>query len=213
MAYGPPTRTVGEVLRAVKRTFGDESSAQLEDDDIIAWINDAQDEINNQNKVLKEMGTVKSVAGVPTYTFPNKRIQQVEAILYAGVRVKNVSYSQALESYVGIERGSSPLPEVWYEWGGSFTFSPTPSSVETITIIYTVRPQPVNKLPATVLSMPDKYYQDIVRYVLKQAYLMDEALDLSGSQAQEFAASLESKSEEERTAHQATYTTITIIDD
>lgn len=212
MVYGPPTRTVGEVMRAVKRTFGDESQAQLEDDDIVAWINDAQDEINNLNKVLKEQSTVTAVAGEPTYSFPSKRIQQIEALLYAGVKVSNVTYAQALENYVGIDRGSSPSPDVWFEWGGKFTFSPTPSTAEAITLIYTVRPQPVNKTSTTVLSLPDKYYQDIVRYVLQQAYLMDEALDLSSSQAQQMATSLENKSEEERSAQQMTYSTITFID-
>lgn len=211
MSYGPPTRTVAEVLRAVKRTFGDESSAQLENEDIIAWINDAQDEINNSNKVLKEQATVEVVAGAATHAFPSKNIQQIEALLFDGHVVKNVSYAQALTTHVGTTN-TAPVPEVWYEWGGQFTFYPTPSVNGTITLIYTVRPQRVQMELSATLSLPDKYYQDIVRYVLQQAYLMDEALDLSSNQAQQFTQSLEAKGEEDNIAQQGTYQTITFID-
>lgn len=213
MSYGPPTRTVGEVFRAVKRTFGDESSAQLEDADIVAWINDAQEEINNRNKILKEQSDVLSVGGQPDYSFPQRRIQQVEAILFDGMKVKNLSYAQALESHIGRDNDAAGIPEVWYEWGGKFTFYPAPADALKITLLYTVRPQPIDGTASTKLTIPDKYYQDVVRYVLQQAYLMDEAVDLATNQAQQFQASLDDKGEEERSAQNMTYQTITFIEE
>lgn len=213
MAYGPSTRTVGEVMRAVKRTFGDESSAQLEDEDIVAWINDAQEEINNKNKILKAQAEIQTSDGTAKYTFPAKRIQQIEALLYDGVVIRNVSYAQALESFIGKVNPESGAPCIWYEWGGTFTLYPTPVGSKEITLIYTMRPMPVDKRATTKLSIPDKYYQDVVRYVLQQAFLMDEAVDLATNQEKQLAASLEDKSEEERSAQQMTYTVITLIDE
>ena len=212
MAYGPSTRTVGEVMRAVKRTFGDESSAQLEDEDIIAWINDAQEEINNKNKILKAQAEITTTDNVAKYTFPAKRIQQIEALLYDGRLMRNVTYAQALESYIGKALPESGVPCIWYEWGGTFTLYPTPLGDKEITLIYTMRPVPVDGQALTKLSIPDKYYQDVVRYVLQQAFLMDEAVDLATNQEKQFAASLEDKSEEERSAQQMTYQVITIVD-
>jgi hypothetical protein len=213
MAYGPSTRTVGEVMRAVKRTFGDESSAQLEDEDIVAWINDAQEEINNKNKILKAQADITTTENVAKYSFPAKHIQQVEALLYDGMVIRNVSYAQALESYIGRLAPANGPPCIWYEWGGSFTLYPTPEGDKEITLIYTMRPTTVDGQSVTKLTIPDKYYQDVVRYVLQQAFLMDEAVDLATNQEKQFAASLEDKSEEERSAQQMTYTVITLIDD
>lgn len=212
MTYSSPTRTVGEVFRAVKRTFGDESSAQLEDSDIVRWINDAQDEINNKNRILKEQADLPATLNQNSYTFPARRIHQIEALLFNGKLIRNVTYSQALENYIGITGEVSGIPEVWWEWGGKFTLYPTPNADGTITMLYTVRPQPIDGTLTTKLSVPDKYYQDVVRYVLQQAYLMDEALDLSADQARQFNLSLEDKNEEERTAQHMTYQTITFID-
>lgn len=212
MTYGPPTRTVGEVMKAVKRSFGDESEAQLENDDIVAWINDAQDEINNINHILKEQATLTTTLGEDTYSFPAKRIQQIEAVLVDGHLVRNIPYAQALESYIGKSLPMTGIPEVWYEWGGKFTFYPSPPAGE-ITLLYTVRPTPVQNNVDQKLSIPDKYYQDVVRYVLQQAFIMDEALDLAADQATRFNASINDKGEEERTAQQMTYSTITFLDE
>jgi hypothetical protein len=200
-------------MRAVKRTFGDESSAQLEDEDIIAWINDAQEEINNKNKILKAQADIKTSDGVAKYSFPAKRIQQIEALLYDGKVMRNVTYAQALETYIGKVTPDSGAPCIWYEWGGTFTLYPTPLGDKDITLIYTMRPVSVDNRATTKLSIPDKYYQDVIRYVLQQAFLMDEAVDLATNQEKQLAVSLEDKSEEERSAQHMTYQVITIIDD
>ena len=79
-------------------------------------------------------------------------------------------------------------------------------------LYYTQRPAPVTSTSDT-LSLPDKYYQDVVRYCLQQAYEMDEDMANSQAKAQQFDASLNEKSEEERTAQNMTYEKITVYDD
>lgn len=214
MSYGAKTRLVSEVLTAVQRQFGDESGVQLENADVIRWVNDAQDVIVAKNKVLKAKSTTVSVSGQAAYTFPSDNIHQIESIHYNGIRVPNMSFPEAEEH---IFQADPTLvitgdPMLWYEWAGTFTFWPAPSDVKNIDLYYTQRPTPVTQI-SDVLSVPDKYYQDVVRYCLQQAYEMDEDMANSQAKAQQFDASLNEKSEEERTAQNMTYEKITVYDD
>lgn len=213
MSYGAKTRLVSEVIKAVQRQFGDESGVQLENDDIIRWINDAQDVIVAKNKVLKAKSSTTAVVGQAAYTFPSDNIHQIESIHYNGYRVPNMSFPEAEEQIFRADPTALSLgdPILWYEWAGTFTFWPAPDAENTIDLYYTQRPTPVT-LITEVLSVPDKYYQDVVRYCMQQAYEMDEDMANSQAKGQQFDASLNEKSEEERTAQNMTYDVITVID-
>ncbi len=215
--YSPPTRTVQEVIDYIERVFGDESSVQIEQADLIMFINNAIDEINTQNRVLKESVEFPSVDGVSVYTFPERRILQIEAILFDGLLVRNVSYAHALENFIGMVPttgiADTGHPLYWWEWAGKFTFWPIPGE-GTIQLDYTVRHTPItaDDLEAT-LPLPDKYYTDILAGVLRQAYDLDEQPELAGAQNERMLASLSRKAEEERTAQKMYYETITLIDE
>lgn len=213
--YAPPTRTVAEVVEYVERVFGDESGAQLEEADLIMFINLAIEEINNSNKVLKESATMPALSGVNIYSFPDRRILQIEAILFNGKFVRNVSYAHALENFIGQAPTTgvtdTSVPLYWWEWAGKFTFWPTPGE-GTIQLDYTVRHQPVTDDLTAKLPMPDNYYPDIITSVLRQAYDLDEQPELAGAQREALLASLSRKADEERAAQHMTYETITLID-
>lgn len=215
--YSPPTRTVQEVIDYTERVFGDESEVQLELADLIMFINNAIDEINTSNRVLKESVSFPSVSGVSVYSFPERSILQVEAILYDGKLVRNVSYAHALENFIGVAPTTgytdTTVPLYWWEWAGKFTFWPVPGT-GTIQLDYTVRHQPVlaTELDST-LPLPDKYYTDILAGVLRQAYDLDEQPELAGVQNDRMLASLSRKAEEERSAQKMYYEVITLIDD
>lgn len=213
MSYTAPTRTVGEIFQAVKRQFGDESGVQLADSDIIGWINDAQTVIVTKNKILKAKSTAPSIVGQKTYSFPALPIYQIESLHYKGHRVINVPFAEAENRIFGRDPDNvqTGVPEIWYEWAGEFTFWPTPDTVESIDIYYTAKPTPVANSD-DFMSVPDKYYQDIVRYVLQQAYEMDEDWQASQTKSDQFTASINEMGEEERTAQNMTYDTITVYD-
>lgn len=213
MSYSPPTRLVSEVAIAVKRQFGDESGVQLEDPDILRWVNDAQDVIVAKNKILKAKSSTPAVAGQAAYTFPSDNIHQVESIHFNNARIPNMSFAEAEEQIFSSDPQQISLgdPILWYEWAGTFTFWPAPNSTDNIDLYYTQRPTRVTTLGST-LSVPDKYYQDVVRYVLSQAYEMDEDMGNSQAKAAQFEASLNDMSEEERTAQNMTFNTITVYD-
>lgn len=212
MAYGPSTRTVNDVMRAVKRTFGDESGVQLEDADIFMWVNDAQEEIVKRNKIIKTTATATAIAGQADYTFPTEDILQIESLHVDGQKLQNMPFAQADEDFINKDNAAeSGTPVLWWEWGGTFTLWPAPSSALTIKLFYTKKPARITA-STDLLSVPDKYYRQVVDYVLQQAYEMDEDWQASQVKAQQFDSGLLDMAEEERTAQQMTYPTITIID-
>jgi len=214
--YSPPTRTVAEVIDYIERVFGDESGAQIEQNDILMFINNAIDEINTANRILKESVSFPAISGVSVYTFPERRILQVEALLFNGRLVRNVSYAHALENFIGIAptdgTTDTSVPLYWWEWSGKFTFWPVPGD-GTIQLDYTVRHQPITTDTEALLPLPDKYYTDVLAGVLRQAYDLDEQPELSGVQNDRLLASLSRKAEEERSAQKMYYEVITLIDD
>jgi hypothetical protein len=212
MAYSPSTRIVQDVIRNVQRSFGDESGVQLQNADIFMWVNDACDEIVKRNRINKAKSSSSSISGQADYSFSTLSIMQVEAIHFGGQRIPNMSFAEAEEQVIG--RDSVPMqgtPVCWYEWAGTFSFYPVPDSVAVIDIYYTAQP---TRVVATtdLLPLPDKYYTDIVNYVLLKAYEMDEDPQMSQLKGQQFDASLAAMGEEEREAQNMTYPTITVLD-
>lgn len=213
MSYSPPSRLVSEVMTAVKRQFGDESGVQLEDSDLIRWVNDAQDVIVAKTKVTKAKSTIAATANQAAYTFPSENIHQIESIHYDSNRIPNMSFPEA-EEYIfssDPEQVAFGNPVLWYEWAGTFTFWPAPDDTKNIDLYYTKRPARVTA-STDLLSLPDKYYQDVVRYVLQQAYEMDEDLGNAQAKGQQFEASMNEFSEEDRTSQNMTYNTITVYE-
>lgn len=216
--YSPPTRTVQEVIDYVERVFGDESSTQLEAADFIMFINNACDEINTRNRVLKESATINATGGVASYAFPDKRILQVEALLFGTDSsnmqlVRNAAYAYALENLIGqTPNTGEAIPQYWWEWGGRFTLWPTPPD-GTIQLDYTVRHQPITSDTSAKLPLPDKYFNDVANRVLQQSYELDEQMEIAQAYSEQVRVSLTAKLEEERTAQRMTYQTITLIDD
>lgn len=215
MTFGTPTKLVSDVMRAVKRTFGDESGVQLDDTDIIGWINQAQSLIVTKNGILKARATTPLVAGTAKYTLSgvSPKIHQLDSVLIDGRRIGNMSVAQAEETISQTDPAGDATgdPAFWYEWAGELTFWPEPSASGTITVRYTAEPATVTS-SSSVLSVPDDYFTEVVNYVLKQAYEMDEDWQASQAKSQEFESSLAERGEEERTAQSMTYETITIYD-
>lgn len=215
MSYNDPTKTVANVANSVKRLFGDESGVQLVDNDIITWTNEAQQAIADSTKVLKAKATTSMVAGTNTYSLSavTPKILQIESLLVNGRRIGNMSVAQAEETI----SQSDPLaeeegfPAFWYEWAGEITFWPKPNLNAEILIRYTANPAVVSTLTDT-LSLPDEFFSDVVNFVLKRAYEMDENESMMNYKRQEFENSMMELTDEERQAQNMTYETLTVYE-
>lgn len=209
MPYSSPSRLASQVMTEVKRKFGDESGVQLIDSDLIGWINDAQRDIAQRERILKGKATVVSTAGVRDYTFPTVGILEVDSLHYRGRKVDNVSLAQAEQDYISNDavNEQSQDPIIWYSWGGTFTFYPTPSTAENIDIYFSAIP--ANVVNSTdYLGVPDKWFNAVVHYVLTQAYEMDEDWQASQYKQQAYTEELTAQGDEERSAANMSYPTI-----
>ena len=216
MSYGPPTKTVGDVYAYVKRVFGDEAGVQLSNDDITRWINEAQRDLAIENAAIQAVATTPLIVNQATYSLSGitPRINDISSLLIDGRRIGNIPVAQAEESISladpeGAEVGA---PQFWYEWADQIIFWPKPSQPGTITIRYTAEPTDVTTNSNDVLSLDDEYFMDIINYVLKQAYEMDENPEMMQAKATEYNQRVAERGEKGTNAQNMTYDTITVFD-
>lgn len=207
MPLRPATRTLGDVKRDVRRTFGDESNVQINDQDITNWVNAAQTEIVEKNHILKAVSVSQSAAGQALYSFPTPLIAQVEALLYDGQRVKNIEMPTAMNDIMSNDpnaQDQSGTPTMWWEWAGQFTLYPTPNAVKDITLYYTKYPDDVS-VDSDLLSVPNKYFSAIVAYCLWHAFELDEDWQAASVKENHYRVAIEEQAEEERVSENLVY--------
>jgi hypothetical protein len=189
------THTGLDVADRVRSQFGDVSGAQLADAAIIRWINDGQREIVNSNPILRATKITDIVAGQQDYSFPNDKVLAIEALYVSGYPIKNVSPQAAREYIIAIDPTSAltaERPEVWYERAGVITFYPVPNK----TITNGLKMEYV-KVPANIatysdtLGIPDRYFNELVTYVIAQALEMDENYDAASYKNRQFREGLD----------------------
>jgi len=204
--YSPPTKTVGDVMNDVKRTFGDESGIVLEEDDIVRWINTAAEEIVDRNYVLKARADLSTVSGQQEYPIQQLNIAEIDSVIIDNVAIQNVSFQQAQELlYDGRTPDEGGNPQIWWIFEGQLVFWPVPQGVNRITIFYSAKPRQVTNDPALPLALPDKYYPRIVEHVLRSAYEMDEDWQAAQAKQAQYDAGINRMGQEERDAASAAY--------
>lgn len=218
MTLTPTTRTGLQVANYIKRQFGDEAGVQLTDADILGWINSGQLEICERNKVIKALSTTDVVADQADYTLTGLNVMQIESIHYNGGVLPGQEFAQAQKTINDATSGTGVTnvftdPVLWYLWANTITLWPTPAALITdgLKIYYTKMPVDLTDLTET-LSIPDKYYNMLCYWVMSKAYELDEAFAEADAQLQYFERGLDSRNEEERTAQQVTYPTITFVE-
>ena len=170
--------TALDVITRVKTQFGDNSGAQLTDATILRWINDGQQEIVNNNPILKAVKQTDIVAGQAEYTFPNDKVQYIEAIYVENRPVKNLS-PQSFRDFILADdpdtSASAKYPDVWYERAGVITFYPTPNEnfVNGLKLEYVKMPTAVTAADSP-LGVPDRYLNNLVNYCMMSALEYDE---------------------------------------
>jgi hypothetical protein len=174
------TRTTLDVADRVKVSFGDTSGSQITDVMLVRWINDGQQEIVNNNAILKDTKFSNVVAGQSDYSFPSDRVQYIEALYVDGRPIRNVT-PQEFRDYILREdpnlTAKADIPLLWQERAGIITFYPTPEKSFTngLKMEFVKQPTPITNISgSTTLSIPDRYLNELVSYVMAQALELDE---------------------------------------
>lgn len=240
------TRLVGDVVRRVKRTFGDEAGVQITTSDIFDWINDGQREIAENQKINKTKLAANIVKGQGFYVLTGAEMLQVEDVQVEGRPLPYLPLEEAASTIMqeepykasGVDailfdilkgqptkegtpqfwtldmaplqeftaQGTLPLliaPEQDENTYPSIFIWPVPDTAipRGLTVTFIRMPKPVED-ETDNLTIPDKYFNALVYYVLAQAYELDEDHDASLMKKQEFENALLgyiNESEEQRT--------------
>jgi hypothetical protein len=216
MPIRPTTKTAGFVTAAVKRQFGDEAGVQITDNDIIRWINEAQQEILSTNRVFKAKAVSNLVAGTYEYGFPTENMLDVQSIWVDGVKIDYMSFQDFEENILRTDprREVKQAPTMWTEWAGSFVFWPTPDTdiANGITVFFTKGPTEVDAV-GDLLSVPDTYVNRIIEFCTARAYELDEDYQASSMKLSQFTQGVSSLAEDETMPSVDTYPTITVLRD
>ena len=205
------TRTTLDVADRVKVSFGDTSGSQITDDMLIRWINDGQQEIVNNNAILKDTKFSNIVAGQSDYSFPADKVQYIEALYIDGRPVRNVSPQEFREFILKEDPNliaKADVPLIWQERAGIITFYPTPQKNFTngLKMEFVKQPAAVTTISsATILSTPDRYLNELVSYVMAQALELDENFDAAEVKRGHFRDGLDRQYLRENTSQIAKY--------
>jgi hypothetical protein len=201
--------TGNDIGSRVRSQFGDTSGAQLADSSILHWINDGQREIVNSNPILRDMKLTNVVSGQSDYTFPSDKVLMIEAVYIDGYPIENVTPQEAREFIMKsdptkLERADRP--EIWYERAGVVTFYPVPNKSITngLKLEYIKNPTSIAALTDTI-SIPDRYFNQLVNYVISQALEMDENYDAAAYKDRQFRDGLNRLSNKENTVESSLY--------
>jgi len=197
------TKTSKDVSDRVLATFGDTSGAQIDEATMLRWINDGQQEIVNNNAILKDVKLSNVVAGTAEYSFPADRVQYIEAVYINGRPIKNLSPQETRE-YILTQDPSkaavAEVPDVWYERAGVITFYPTPnkSFSNGLKLEYVKMPSAITGIGGDhVLNVPDRYLNELVNYCIAQALELDENYAAAEYKSKQFRDGLNRLSQKE----------------
>lgn len=179
---------VSDVATRVKRTFGDEYGAQIDDTDIIRWCNDAQKEIALQNKLLQTVSNTNTVVNQQDYTLPTDLLA-LRGIRYDKLRLTMLSLDD-IDAVVEDRSLDKGTPQYYWTYAQTLSLWPTPDAVKSITIYYTQVPATLTAVGNTI-SLPAQFDNRIVEYCVAQAAELDDNLEHYQLKMSQFQAGID----------------------
>jgi hypothetical protein len=202
---------VSDVITRVQRQFGDEASVQIEEADIIRWINDCAKEIAVQSELTQATANQNTVVNTNIYTAPADMLA-VRSVYYDGKKLTFLERTE-YDAYVNQQDPQEILTGTPYMYTRNvldLLVYPRPDSVKVLKIWYFQRPtEVVNETDP--LPFPVEYHLRIVEYCLQQAYQTDEDWDAAGQMKGQFDDGLVKLKQLENDVVVEFYQTITVL--
>jgi len=165
---------VSDVGKRVKRQFGDDVGAQIDDSDVLRWCNDAQKEIALQNKLMQTISSSSTVIDTYEYTLPTDLLA-LRAVRYNKVKLTMTTMDE-LDTIVKDRSSESGTPGYYYTFADTLTLWPVPDAVGTLEVYYTQVPTELTS-DASSLTLPAQYDNRVVEYCVAQAAELDDNLE------------------------------------
>lgn len=211
-----------DVITRIRRTFGDEAAVQIQDADILRWINDGQIEIvKNNEAALQKTGYVDLVAGTSQYALPTDllilrtlRYKYTTMSSYIVLKYRNMQqFDESIDSWDGSLYGTGS-PVIFTLFEGKVTLFPTPdqSAIAGLKVLYNQKPSDVTFITDN-LYVPVIYHNTIVNYCMWQASLLDQDHEPAMMYRNTFQQDMQLVNNQETRDPMATYSTITTLND
>lgn len=213
--------TVDDIVTRVQRTFGDESAVQVQDADIIRWINDACREVvmQHENLLMAEQ-KIDSTVGVRSYAAPAdcytintimyRDSDDEQASFYALRYLSNPQMTQLADGWHGDDYGNG-TPQVFSRNAdNTFVIHPAPdvSRNEAILVRYAKYASDVTS-SLDEIPIPAYYHMYVLDYCLMKAYEMDEDWEAADRKATVVQSTIDFNNARENWYGRNTYPTIT----
>jgi len=169
---------LGDIIKRVQRQFGDDVEAQITEEDIVRWVNDACLEIAVTNATNQGyfLGTTPVTNGVKEYELPADLLT-LRSIRLENSKLIGTTYEQITEidEYSDATTGK---PTHYYVYGGKVVLYPIPSQdYPTLTIMYVKTPDLLSfEMKNIEPDVPVQYHPRIVEYCIAQAAELDDNL-------------------------------------
>lgn len=206
---------VQDILTRVQRNFGDTANVQIDQTDILRWINDAQREIVLANQLLQSVATSTTVAGTNTYTIPADLLT-LRSIKHGGIKLRALSLTEAEQYIPNFDDTSnypSDVPTHFWIWANQLTLYPNPSTANKELKIYYTRQPVAVVLLADIPELPVQYHNRLVEYCLQQAYELDENWAAADAKKTQFTTGVNNTKDNVDWAERDFYPSITSTDD
>lgn len=202
---------LGGIKRRAKNGFGDNTGAQLTDEMIVDWANDACVDIARKTECLSVVLTEAIDIGDPIELPPNF-VREFRVAVGSGVSskvLKKTSIEALNKNHDDLT--SVGISDFYYITGSFLQFYPGISVNATATSVYAyVTPTAPLEDNADVPEIPEIYHEDIVRYVIARAKEMDEEDTKAAALMGEYEGRIaQSKFDESETAD--TYPSIRVL--
>lgn len=186
------TKNSANVIKDVKRTFGDEADIQIDNSDIIRWINRAQEEIAMRNpEIGAAVAVTDLIANQADYPILSSipTLLTIQSLHFKNRPIKHMQFQEAEQFLMNGDNtfASVGLPQFWYERAGVVTIYPEPKEtiVNGLKFYYNRRPDDITS-DAQPLGVSDNYYNSVVAFCMEQAYLLNEDAQMAGAVGQKF---------------------------
>src|SRR6266542_3985398 len=130
---------VSDVTTRVLSEFGDEASVQIEEADIIRWINDGLKHISVANDLNQATGLMTSVAGQADYAFPTDMLS-MNSMYYDSAKLKYMKHTEFNEYIISTDpkQDQNGTPWMYTRWGTNFTLYPNPAQILLTVLSYCI---------------------------------------------------------------------------
>lgn len=212
---------VQDVITRVRRSFGDDAAVQLDNADIIRWINDGQIEVVKHNDgALQKTNVIDLVAGQAQYDLPTDllllrslRYKYDDMQSFSSLKYKNMQeFDNSIDGWDG-EFYNEGSPQFFTMYEGKVILFPVPerASVGGLKALYNQKPLEVTDL-ADGLALPIIYHNTLVKYCMWQASLLDEDHEPALMYKSNFDEDMSRLATRENADPVETYRTITTVD-